>query len=180
MKYSFLLVTCLIFVAGCALPESAYKTSGQPESLLNKSVERVSFSLAPNEALADLTAWIDNDQPTRAELSCSSDDILCVRASEMLSSFGVPFAFIKAQESSSDVVLFYERITASNCENSFVDNRHNFRNLNHPTFGCSVAANILQSVSDHQQFINPALSDLQDAEKAVQIMDAYHNSGTDQ
>ncbi len=176
MKHSFALIACLALVVGCALPESAYKNPGQPEALLDKSAERVSFSLAPKTAIADLTAWVDKDQPTRAELSCSADNLMCQRAEDVLRSFAVPFKHIAAKQNSSDIVLVYERITARKCDNSYIDNRHNFRNLHHPAFGCSVASNIMQTISNPQQIINPALSGLRDAEKAVQDVDAYHNS----
>lgn len=177
MKYSLLLVACLALISGCkALPESAYKTPGQPEALLDKSAERVSFSLSTKTAIADLTSWIDKDQPTKAELSCQQDNPQCMKASKVLSSFSVPITFVAAKKNTSDIVLIYERITARDCTNSFIDNRHNFRNLHHPAFGCSVSANILQSVSNHQQIINPALSASQDAEKAVQAIEAYHGT----
>ena len=51
---------------------------------------------------------------------------------------------------------------------TFIDNRDNPHNLNHPTFGCSIAANIVQHVSDKQQFVNPDIMSVPDAKKAVQ------------
>lgn len=175
MKYNIILLACVSLAAACSpLPDQAYKTPGQPESLLEKSSERVSFSLAPKTALDDLTSWIDKDQPSKATLSCAKDNATCSRAAAVLKSFGVPYNYVAPKKKSSDIVLIYERITVQNCENSFVDNRHNFRNLHYPSFGCSVSANIVQTVNS-QQITNPALSGLSDAEKAVRAIDAYKN-----
>jgi hypothetical protein len=40
------------------------------------------------------------------------------------------------------------------------------RSYNHPSFGCAVAGNAVQMVSDKRQFTNPGLLDFPDAEKA--------------
>ena len=58
------------------------------------------------------------------------------------------------------VDMLYERVAAYNCVNRYVNNSSNNANLNHPAFGCSVASNIVQSVTDKRQFTNPALLDM--------------------
>jgi type IV pilus biogenesis protein CpaD/CtpE len=73
----------------------------------------------------------------------------------------------------NNVTLVYERIQARDCESRYIDNPVNPYNLNHPTFGCSLAVNMVQMVSDKRQFTNPAIMDYPDAFKAGQAMQAY-------
>ncbi len=161
-----LFVAALLVLAGCTPPKnSAYLNRGGPESLLDVSSEVVTLSAANAQDMLDLTDWIERDSPTRAELNCLAGDTRCAEAKKILELEGIPF--VKTSNSSQSVTLVYERILARDCNSRYVDNRDNFYNTNHPNFGCSVAANIVQHVTDKQEFINPNLSDDPSAARAV-------------
>lgn len=161
-----------LILAGCSeIPKEVYSNRGSPESLLDISAEVVNIALASEQSLGELADWMNQDQPTRAELFCMDSDPLCVRARDVFEQFGVPTSHIAAAD--NNAVLVYERVLARDCENRYIDNSINPYNLHHPTFGCSIASNIVQTVSDKQQFTNPGLLDYTDGEKAVSVYGAY-------
>lgn len=167
-----LLASSVSLLAACSeIPPEAYFDRGSPESLLDVSSEVVNISLASSNALGDISGWLENSQPVEAEVKCTEGNNSCIRALELLESYDVPITYIPAE--SNNVVLIYERVVARDCESRFISNHINPYNLNHPTFGCSIAANMVQHVSDRQQFTNPELLDFHDAEKAVQNVYKY-------
>lgn len=171
MKRTVIALTALIGAASCTeLPPETYFNRG-PEALLDASSELVNVTLAGEVSIDELADWVNQDQPSRAEVYCLESDPVCMRALEVLDQFAVPIEYIPAPD--NNVMLIYERVIARDCENRFITNHVNPYNLNHTTFGCSYSANIVQMVSDKQQFVNPNLTDLQDGEKAVQIYKAY-------
>lgn len=175
MKHYIFLVLTVLAVSACEkLPNKAYSLPVRPETLLDSSAERVSFGLASPKSGQEITDWINKDQPTRAELSCVKDQPNCRKAIQILSSFSVPYKLV-TKAGSDNVVLIYSRIVTRDCNNSFISNHHNMRNLNHPAFGCSVAANTLQMISDQQQILNPLLSGYQDARTQMRNVTAYQN-----
>lgn len=165
-----LLMTAL--AAACSeIPRGAYFNRGTPESLLDMSSEVVSIALSDVTAVEEMTGWVNREQPSRAELSCRASDPLCLRAGQALDQFGVPYE--TAQQDRGTVSLYYERVLARDCENRFIDAPYNPYNLNYPSFGCSISANMVQQVTDKRQFINPSLLDYTDGEKTVQVYRAY-------
>lgn len=166
-RYHYLLIG-LLALAACQPkpPDSAYYNRGGPDSLLDVSSEVVNLGVGDSQALGDLSNWIKTDQPTRAELYCSDGDPRCLEARKVLDLHGVPTMHVQSGDNS--VALVYERILARDCKQRFVDNSTNQWNTNHPAFGCSIAANIVQHVSDKQQFIEPNLTDVPRATGAVQ------------
>jgi hypothetical protein len=152
-------------------PASAYFDRGGPESLIDVSSEVVNLTIHSDQELNELSEWINRDQPTRAELYCTDGDPMCEEAKQVLDLYGVPTLMVPSGEQA--VTLLYERILARDCEQRFIDNNDNLYNLNHASFGCSVAANTVQHVSNKQQFVNPNLMDYPGAEKAVQAFDNY-------
>ena len=170
LRFSFL--AALSLMAACSqIPKEAYFARGTPESLLDASSEVINIRLESARSVNDVSDWINKDQPTRAELYCLESDRICSNARGVLEQFGVPVNFVAAAD--NRVTLVYERVLARDCENRYIDNSINPYNLNHPTFGCSVASNIVQHVSDKAQFTAPALMDYPDAEKAVQAYGRY-------
>lgn len=168
MKHSILLFTLGLLLAGCSVPENAYVKRGQPESLLDISSERVSFNLDSPVAVQELTSWVDNDQPDRAELNCAASNSLCENAQDVLDSFAVPFEIgFSNKTPHHTIVLVYERVIARDCQNTFQSNHRNAHNFNHKAFGCSNAVNMLQMIGDRQQIYAPVLVDYQDAEQAL-------------
>jgi hypothetical protein len=147
-------------------PESAFYNRGTPESLLDVSSEVVNLSVADKAALDELAAWVKNDQPTRAELYCNEGDLRCADALRVLEQHGVQTMTVPSGEYS--VALVYERLLARDCRQRFVDNSRNPYNAPHASYGCSIAANMVQQVSNKQQFINPNLTDVPPATNAVQ------------
>jgi type IV pilus biogenesis protein CpaD/CtpE len=158
--------------AACSqIPEQAYFNRGAAESLLEVSSEVVNISLADEAGTDELVSWVNQEQPSRAELFCNDTDPACSNAKSVLEQFNVGYQ--QTQDAKNTVALYYERVMARDCENRYIDNSVNPYNLHHPTFGCSVAANSVQMVSDKRQFVNPGLLDYTDGNKAVQAHKAY-------
>ena len=170
---SALLALGLILVAACGRepPQSAFLDRG-PEALLDVSSEVVNLSVASPRDRKDLSAWIDKDQPTRAELNCASGSASCIDAEKILDLHGVPVA--NGNGADQTVTLIYQRILARDCSSRYVDNVPNHYNAYHADFGCSTSANIVQEVTDKQEFISPNLSDDPSAVRGVDtIRNAY-------
>lgn len=148
----------LMALAACSPPPaSTYYNRGGPEALLDVSSEVVNLSVAGPNELSQLSAWVQQDQPSRAELYCSTGEPRCNEALKVLELHGVPVMQVPSMDYS--VALVYERILARDCNQRFVDNHDNHWNAPHPAFGCSMSANIVQHVSDKQQFVHPNLMD---------------------
>jgi hypothetical protein len=163
-------------IACSQIPKQAYFSRGQPEGLLDTSSEVVNLNIDSPESVQEITNWINKDQPTRAELNCAEDSALCKKTKNALHQFGVPVKYVS--NSNNNIALIYERVLARDCENRYIDNTINPYNLNHPTFGCTTAANMVQMVSDKRQFISPPLMDYPDAAKTSQGIQNYMKPGT--
>ncbi len=147
-----------ISLAACSkIPPEAYFNRGAPESLMDYSSEVVNLSVGTASEVNEFSSWINRDQPTRAELYCTSGSAQCNEAKRALELFDVPFTHIPSAQAT--VTLIYERNLARDCEQRYMENGSNHYNLNHPTFGCATAANIVQSVSDKKQILNPSIMD---------------------
>lgn len=153
------------------IPAEAYFNRGSPESLLDASSEVVNVPLISEASIQEVVQWVDQDQPTQAELYCLSSDPVCAQALETLEMFQVPVNYVSAADNM--LTLVYDRVVARDCENRYINNTANPYNLHHPTFGCSNAVNVVQMVGDKRQFTNPALLDFRDGEKAVQSYEMY-------
>ncbi len=170
------LLVCLLFLSACDYPAPEYVSSGDPERLIDRSVETVTFGLNSKKSLTKLSEMVREDRPSSADLGCSLKNARCAQAKEIFERNGVPIRL--TGEQTNNVVLSYERVVARDCNPHFIDNMSGSRSFNHPSFGCAVAANIVQMVSDKHQFTNPNLLDLQDAEKANQSYRAYMQNVT--
>ncbi len=176
MKHTAIIaIFTLLILSACKTTPGAYATRGQPESLIDASGERVNLSLAGDNATNELANWVGNDQPTRAEISCDPFSEKCKKAEAVLRQFGVSIKHVS--RGTSDVVLIYERMSARDCDNRFVSNHYNPLNLNHPTFGCSTAVNMLQQISNRKQLVSPSTLDPQDAERSSRVFRRYLNQG---
>lgn len=166
---SLLVITLAVLGAcGQSPSDSAYLNRGGPESLLDVSSEVVNLSVASPSELKDLSAWIEKDQPTRAELNCQEGTKRCIEAHKVLDLYGVPTSNGAGDDQS--VSLVYERILARDCSPKLEFEQPNYHNTNHAHFGCAVAANMVQSVTDKQSFVSPNLSDDPLATRAVNDM----------
>lgn len=173
MKHSILLLTSGILLSACSnLAESNYTNRGTPESLLDVSVEQVTIPLDSAAGIDNLISAVNQQQPSHASLQCAMNDMLCTNARRVLEQFAVP-AVEEASAAGNQVVLVYEQLMARDCDSSYVDNTINPYNLNHPSFGCANAANMVQMVSDKRQFTNPALLGYTDGSKARQSYQGY-------
>jgi hypothetical protein len=155
-----------------AVPPTAYYNRGDPENLMEVNAEIITISLTSQASLKDLAHTIKDDLPTRADLHCSVSDPLCAGAKKTLEQHGVEARYAKGNGS---VDLVYERISARDCEHRYINNSINPYNLPPPTFGCSVTSNTVQMVTDKRQFTDPSLTDVPDAQKAVQVYGKYQN-----
>lgn len=172
-KYIPLFSAALALTLGACsqIPGEAYYDRGSPYSLLDASSEVVNVSLTSPESVQEVVQWVDQDQPTQAELYCLEDDPVCVQTMEALDMFQVPVQYVSAADNS--LVLIYDRVVARDCENRYINNSINPYNLNHPTYGCSLSVNMVQMVGDKRQFVSPALLDFRDGEKAAQVYEQY-------
>jgi hypothetical protein len=158
----------LIALSACnEVPREAFFNRGDPESLLDVSSEVVSVQLVSEQSMDEIVDWIDQDQPTRADLLCDEADPLCRAAREVLEVYGIDYR--NAPSGENAVHLVYERVMARDCEHRYIDNHINPYNMSHPAFGCSLASNMVRSVTDKRQFINPPLLDYYDAERGVHV-----------
>lgn len=169
VKYSFLV--CLTFVSACAsyVPES--RDAGSPEALLDVSSEAETLSLKGKKSLNKLKEVVSNDRPDGVELQCSAKSKNCKKAKKMFEKQYIPVEVKNSKENKA--VLHYERAIARDCDQRYVDNMSGSRSLNHSAFGCSVASNMVQMISNKKQLTNPNLSDLPDAEKYSQSYRDY-------
>ncbi len=164
---SALLAFSLVIVAACGKepPDSAFLNRGGPEALLDVSSEVVNLSVATQPDRRDLSNWIEKDQPTRAELNCPQGSRTCTEAEKILDLHGVPVT--PGNGADQTVTLIYQRILARDCNQRYVDNVPNHYNAYHADFGCSISANMVQEVTDKQEFISPNLADDPRATRAV-------------
>jgi hypothetical protein len=172
MKKYFLLVMVSSLVVGCSrIPDEAYNNRGTPESLLDVSSEAVAVELVSQDSVDEVKDWIESDQPSRAIIYCANGDMLCSSVGEALDLYGVEHETMPADY--SEVSLVYERVIARDCNNAYVDNRINPYNFNHPAFGCSMASNMVQMVTNRNEFVNPDLLGYMDGRSAAKGMRAY-------
>lgn len=155
MRNLFVVICSLLILTACSNGRYARVT---PESLLNSSSEKISIKLSGDSSIDQLKMWIDDDMPSSAVLSCESDDGLCRKAQRVLNEASVSYELDDADTGS--VVLSYDRAVALECSSA-------------SSLGCSVSVNSLNMVGDYQQYINPELSDPQDAAKAVDSYGGY-------
>jgi hypothetical protein len=150
-------IALLILSAGllqaCAMKSSKIVS---PESLIDRSAERVTFSLAAPSARQDITEWLIKDVPSRAELQCDGGDSVCAAIAAELDRRNVPVDAMQAG-GQPRAVLVYERYAARACDNTYRDNSFNPLNSTNKALGCSVSQNLLQSVADGDQFTNPPM-----------------------
>lgn len=172
MKKTATLITVILLGACNEMPPGVYYNRGDPETLLDRSSETVSFSLRSHDSLNEMETMLRQDPPTRAVLGCRATDKLCGQAKALLDAQGVASEWDSSGKVSG-VSLEYDRVMARDCENRYIDNSINPYNLQHPTYGCSLIANAVQMVSDKRQFANPGLLDYQDGEKAQQAYRLY-------
>ena len=165
------LLLTLTTTACSKIPPEAYYNRGGPESLMDVSSERIHLDLQSDADLGELITWLNDDQPSAIELSCNDSSPLCANAIEIAEQFAVPIEYGTSPNDS--VALIYNRIVTRDCNNTYVSDHINPYNLPHASFGCSMAVNTLQMISDKQQIASPALMDPQDGEKAGQAIDKY-------
>lgn len=175
IKISLMIFT--LALAGCSkLPAGAHYNRAAPESLLDVSSEVVSLKLEGESSVDQMVEWIDKDEPTRAELHCAGNAPVCNAVKDVFKLYGISYEVVN--NGGQGVDLIYERVLARDCDNRFMDNHINPYNMNHPTFGCSIASNMLQSVSNKKQFVNPVLSGSRDAKKAIHDVRDYYDDAS--
>ncbi len=173
MKQFRIFLPLLLLVSACnEIPREAFFNRGDPESLLDASSEVVSVQLSSDRSVDEVVDWIDQDQPTRAELLCVDGDPLCMATQEVMGLYGVEYQLVSSAENT--VHLIYERVLARDCEHRYIDNHINPYNMSHPAHGCATASNMVRMVSDKRQFISPTLLDYYDAEKGGKVYESIY------
>ena len=175
MRFSMLLVL-LVAASGCTrLPPAAYESFSGPESLLDQSKERVTIALAAAGSAESLVEWLDQDQPSRVELHCVQGEANCARAARIAEQFAVPYEFVDS--GAGKAVLIYERVVARDCDPRFISDHINPYHLHRRGYGCSVASNSLQMISDRRQITAPSLMDPHDGQRVQDTMSVYRTVG---
>jgi hypothetical protein len=172
-----ILAGLLVATTGCNLlgPRGTdWSSRGAPERLLDVSSEVVNLGVKSGKEVDDLSQWVNRDQPTRAELYCAEGELNCREAKQVLDLYGVPTLMVPSN--AGTVTLVYERVLARDCDQRFVDAQDLWYNEHHPAFGCSISANIVQHVTQKQQFVSPNLSDFRDAEAATGSYNRYQQT----
>lgn len=162
-------------VSACGRYEDGTFSRGAPERLLDVSSEVVNLGVTTPAQVDELSQWVGRDQPTRAELYCAEGAKLCNEARKVFDLYGVPVTFVPS--STQTATLVYERVLARDCDQTFRDDLQLWHNEHHPAFGCSISANIVQHVTQKQQFVNPNLTDYRDAQSAVNHYTTYQRAG---
>jgi hypothetical protein len=172
MRKYFLLMVVSSLAIGCSrIPDEAYSNRGTPESLLDVSSEAVAVELSSEESIGEIKDWVESDQPTRAIIYCANGDVICSSVGDVLDLYGVEYETMPADY--SEVSLVYERVISRDCNNSYVDNRINPYNMHNPSFGCSIASNMVQMVTNRNEFVNPDLLGNLDGRSAAKTMRSY-------
>lgn len=172
MKHLLPLAAVSLGLSACTqIPVHTSFDRGSPQSLLDASSEVVNVALVSESSVQDVVQWIDQDQPTQAELYCLESDPICLQTLDTLELFNVPVEYVPAADNM--LTLVYDRVVARDCENRFIDNSINPYNLHYPSYGCSNAVNMVQMVGDKSQFTNPPLLGFRDGEKTVQGYELY-------
>lgn len=161
------LLACVTLLQACATQKAPAITTA--ESLIDRSSERVTFSLAAPSAKQDINEWLAKDMPSRAELECTGDNGVCNMIAQDLEHRGVPVQ-MGASGGQPKAILIYERFVARSCDNQYKDNSFNPFNRNYSALGCSVSSNLVQSVGDSTQFTNPPMMDNVPATQAVRAV----------
>jgi type IV pilus biogenesis protein CpaD/CtpE len=168
-------------VLACSPPpaKEAYFNRGEPESLLDYSSEVVNVKVSSSASVQELVDAVNKEQPTRAEVVCDPADPVCKEVKNVMQQFGVQAKYrLPGPGAPGSVALMYDRLQARNCQNRYIDNTvTGYNNLNHPTFGCSTAVNIVQMVTDKRQFTDPGLLDMPNAAKPLQAA-GYYNAAS--
>ncbi len=175
LRNAMISVSALLIIAACTqIPQQAYFNRGDPDGLIEASQEAVNIEFGNASGMHDLEHWVNRRVPTQSELFCMDSESSCQKAKRLLGQFNVPYRQTAIPRNLA--VLQYTSVAARDCEHRYIDNSINPYNLNHPAFGCSVASNIVQSVSERTQFVNPSLMDGPDGEKAVQNYREYQKA----
>ena len=170
-RYS-LLALPLLLNACAGMPSEYYANRGDPENQLSASSDLVTIDLATPSALDQLSRILTQSPPDRAMLGCSSQALMCEKASALIAKHHVSVS--SDENATNSVILIYEHVVANSCENHYVDYEDgNGYNLNHPSFGCSIRLNSVHMVTDKKQFTHPNSMDSSDGEKVGQTYDTY-------
>lgn len=173
-KHSFILpiLAGAFFLVSCSeIPKEAYFTHGQPETLLVHSKQEESFDITGKDSVKRILQWASQAKPSQASLHCKETNKFCNKIEKVMERNGISTTRVASH--SNHVTFTYDKIAARDCENRYVDNMINPYNLNHPAYGCSMAVNMAQMVTDRREFDEPDLVDDMDARKAVQAVDVY-------
>ena len=160
MRLLITIVTILSFTTACSSNMNSKRVT--PESLLNSSSERVAFSLLDESSLIQIKEWASEDKPTSADIACNNEySKICKDAQKLLFKENISYSLTPSNNGSNSIALIYKRVTAHDCDG---------KNL-----GCGVSVNTLQMIADHDQILDPSLSDEQSADNAVLNYKKYIN-----
>lgn len=165
-------ILALLLLSSCiGEPSTKDVRASAPERLIDTSLETKNLSLGTKNSVSALTKIVSEDRPSSAELGCSLSSTRCAQAKEIFERNSIPFSL--SGEKANSVVLSYKKVSVRDCNPQYIDDMGGGRSVNHSGFGCAVASNTVQMVSNRRQFVEPNLLDFPDAEKAVQSYSEY-------
>lgn len=166
LRTSVMATVALLALSACQPPsDAAFANRGGAESLLDVSSEVVNLRVYDKKDIAALSDLVAKDRPSSAELFCDASSKDCADAKRVLETGAVAVAVTPSPNNS--VSLVYERIVARDCNARYYDAGFSAYNVSQPSFGCAIAANTVQHVTDKRDFINPSLLDTPSAIQGV-------------
>lgn len=163
------LITAGLLAACSEIPKDAYRAPGQPERLMEVTEKDIHFDIS-GDSLKRIQRWAAQAHPTEASLSCTETSKACNKLEAFLHKQHISTTRVYAKH--NEVRFKFKHVAMRECENRYVDNMINPYNLNHPTFGCSLAMNSAMMITDRTQLIEPPYMDKDDAVRGIQVIGA--------
>lgn len=171
-----------MFLASCVqTPPDGYANAGDPERQIMMNTHITTIMLSDRESVVRLKETLKIDPPLRAQLFCPETSTMCIDARKALIHSTIPLEISNTPPENSEeigasnVALIYESLATRPCDNKYRDNSLNSNNIAMPQLGCSMRSNTANMVSDKQQFVNPALLDYFDGDRAAKNYQNYVN-----
>lgn len=145
---SIIATMTLLLVTACITHSPATPVTANDLFQVNK--ESVNLPLFEKEDVEQAIVWIQSDAPSEITLTCQVDSGACPEMEIFLQDSNINYEKVAGDDG---IILTYNRVEARECISGF---------------GCALAKNHVHMVTDHEQFLSPALSGASDAASAVE------------
>lgn len=148
------IIIAVLYLAACTSSNNHFDLI-EPEKLLAFSHEKISLPLTDSQSLNDIEQFINKDIPSKAEIVCGDEEILCHNAKKLFREKNIETSQVSATDSVEPYIsLLYDRIIAKDCS----DEKY---------FGCANAVNTIQMISSYKQLVKPDLIDPASADHLI-------------